>query len=356
MRVLVDAKEMCARSTGLARYERELAARVSQGTDAVLVVRRRAVDDGSASALSGRLVVVSNSWPSLFIDQVVMAVLSWRHRATVIHSLSGRLPMLARRGRRVMTFHEDRASYHIRYPPTGLYARSAAPFQLYIERRSLVRADKVLAISAVSAAAAVSLGAEPSHVEVCHHGVSAAFCPGGRQKLHHKSSEDEVLTLASGDPRDDLDYVLEAVRPLRHRLSVVIAGSVPEKVAQHYLSESSRQGVRMRFLGEVSDEQLATLYARCLSYLHPSTFEGFGLAVVEAMACGAPVIARPSAAITEVAASYATVARRPTDATTALRELLDHPGMRTTLSTAGQQRARQFTWHAAAAVTLAAYQ
>lgn len=356
MKVLIDAKELCARGTGLARYEREIAARVSQPGSTVLVVRRQAIDDGSASALSGRIVVVPNGWPSVVIEQLVMSLLSWQYRASTVHALAGRLPLIARRGHRVVTFHEDRNDYYEQFPARGFYMRCAARVQMYIERRSVARADRVLAISGVSAAAAVSLGAEPTRVEVSHHGVSDAFRPSAGEGGMEKATSAQVLVLASRDPRDDLQYVLQAVTPLRQRLGVTIVGRLPEASIQTLGGEALRLGVRMRFLGEVSDEQLAALYSQCLSYLHPSAFEGFGLAILEAMACGAPVIARPSPALAEVAAQTATVAPSPTDATKALLELLDRPELRIALSSAGQQRARLFTWEAAARVTLAAYQ
>lgn len=363
MTVLIDAKELRARATGLARYEREIAARVSKHSDTVLVIRRQTLHDGSAAMLSGRRVIVPNCWPSVVIEQLVMPLLSWRHRATVIHALASRLPLIARHGRRVVTFHEDRKSYYDRYPAVGLYSRWAARVQLYVERWSVARADTVLAISSVSAAAAISLGAEQTRVKVAHHGVSDAFHPNRNRPFisdgPSRSDEiplPEVLIVASGDPRDDLDYVLQAVRPLRERLSVTVVGRVPKSSTGPYLRLASSQGIRLRFIGEVSDEQLAALYSHCLSYVHPSTFEGFGLAVVEAMACGAPIIARPSPALIEVADQHATLAPDPADATFALRELLDIPEKRTALSAAGRQRAMRFDWDIATELTLAAYQ
>lgn len=354
MKVLMDAKEVCARATGLARYEREIAARVSRRASTVLVVRRQAIEDGSVSALSGRLVVVPNFWPSVLVEQVVMPLLSWRHRPSAVHSLAGRLPLITRGGRRVVTFHEDRNAYYARFPPQGVYSRWAARVQLYVERRSTVRADRVLAISAVSAAAAVKLGAEPARVEVVHHGVSDVFLAPTPQEMSETAGH-QVLVLASGDPRDDLQYVLQAVTPLRERLSVTVVGRVPTGTVEAFQAEATAHGVGVRFLGEVSDERLASLYSHCLGYLHPSTFEGFGLAVVEAMACGAPVIARPSAALTEVAGPYATLAPHPADASAALLELLDRPESRTASSAMLRDRARQFTWVTAATRTLSAY-
>jgi glycosyltransferase involved in cell wall biosynthesis len=350
VKVLVDAKELSSGATGLARYEREIGARVSRAVPAVVVVRRRAVDDGSAAALSARLVVVPDRWPSVVVEQVVLPTVSWWHRTSTLHALAGRFSRWARPGRRVVTFHEDRATYHARFPPTGAYARWAARVQTAVDRRSLRTADTVLAVSTASATAAVALGAPAHRVRVVHHGVSAAF-----RQARVRPASGEVVVLASGDPRDDLDYVLDAVAPLGAWLTVTVVGHVPADLARRHRDAAARRGVRLRFVGRIPDAELARRLAGCLCYLHPSTFEGFGLAVVEAMACGAPVVARPSAALQEVAAGCAHTADTAAEATAALRDLLDRPALRTALGSAGRARTERFDWDAAARATAAAY-
>ena len=109
--------------------------------------------------------------------------------------------------------------------------------------------------------------------------------------------------------------------------------------------------------GRVDDEELAALYrgARCLVF--PSLYEGFGLPVIEAMACGTPVVTSRGGATEEVAGGAALlVAPGDGDALTdALAHLLGDESARRTLSEAGRARAATMTWEATGRATLAAY-
>ncbi|CAJ0690641.1 D-inositol-3-phosphate glycosyltransferase [Ralstonia mannitolilytica] len=109
--------------------------------------------------------------------------------------------------------------------------------------------------------------------------------------------------------RKCLDSIIEAFgRVARERsdLRLVMAG----KKGDHYdalVALARRAGVadRVDFVGMISDEEKRDHYRRCLAYVQPTLFEGFGHAIGEAIACGAPVITSPSGAVPEVAGTYA---------------------------------------------------
>jgi glycosyltransferase involved in cell wall biosynthesis len=99
----------------------------------------------------------------------------------------------------------------------------------------------------------------------------------------------------------------------------------------------------------VPKDELVRLYQQAACFVFPSRYEGFGLPIVEAMACGTPVAAFPDAAVREVAGDAAVLGENVTESVrTALAE-------RERLAEAGLERARQFTWEEAARRTAAVY-
>src|SRR4029077_20002666 len=109
--------------------------------------------------------------------------------------------------------------------------------------------------------------------------------------------------------------------------------------------------------GYLGDAELCALYSSCRAFVYPSIHEGFGLPPVEAMSCGAPVVASNTSAVAEVTAGAA----RLVDPTNkyelgqALVEVLREEGLRSELIAAGQTRASQFSWNRSAALTLEVY-
>jgi glycosyltransferase involved in cell wall biosynthesis len=101
--------------------------------------------------------------------------------------------------------------------------------------------------------------------------------------------------------------------------------------------------------GYVSKDELVRLYQQAACLVFPSRFEGFGLPIVEAMACGTPVAAFPDAAVREVAGDAAVLGE---DVTEAVRIALAE---RERLTAAGLERARAFTWEETARKTAAVY-
>jgi alpha-1,3-rhamnosyl/mannosyltransferase len=99
----------------------------------------------------------------------------------------------------------------------------------------------------------------------------------------------------------------------------------------------------VRLLGFVSDAELAALYAGATAFAYPSTYEGFGLPVLEAMAAGVPVVAADAGALPETCGGAARLAP-PEGVTAALVALLGDDAERARLRAAGLERARGFTW------------
>jgi glycosyltransferase involved in cell wall biosynthesis len=168
-----------------------------------------------------------------------------------------------------------------------------------------------------------------------------------------------VLFVGTVQPRKNLERLAEAMTAvvnagLPHRL--VIAGKrgwLADRVEARIAGSPHRD--RIRFLGYVADEDLAALYSGADAFCLPSLYEGFGLPVLEAMACGVPVVAARSSALPEVAGEAALLVD-PSDAAAigdGLRRVLTDEPLRRELTNRGLERAVQFTWERAGTATIA---
>lgn len=170
-----------------------------------------------------------------------------------------------------------------------------------------------------------------------------------------------VLTVSRVDPRKNHVAVLAAFERLAaagfpHRW--IVAGP-PGFRAEDFESALARSPVRARVEWRrfASERELAQLYAQCSAFLFPSFDEGFGLPPLEAMACGAPVVAGRSGSLPEVLGDAADlVDPRDVDALfETTRALLANPDLARARSLAGREHASRFTWRACAEATRAAY-
>jgi glycosyltransferase involved in cell wall biosynthesis len=131
-----------------------------------------------------------------------------------------------------------------------------------------------------------------------------------------------------------------------------LTGSVVDTIHKLGLDRS------VKVLGYVPDEDLPPLYSAATAFVYPSLFEGFGLPVVEAMACGTPVVASTAPALCELAEGAAVLVD-PLSADSiaeGIRMVLSNASERARLSRAGLERASAFTWEATARRTLETYE
>jgi glycosyltransferase involved in cell wall biosynthesis len=150
----------------------------------------------------------------------------------------------------------------------------------------------------------------------------------------------------------------QLVRENRFPHSLVLAGK--DTWFSPKVREAARQsGIasRIHFTGFVSDDDLLYLYNACDAFVFPSLYEGFGIPVLEAMACGRAVCASNTSAVPEVADGAAILfdPRSVADIARSLRDVLIDAELRARLERLGQQRAAHFHWHASAAQTLDIY-
>ena len=228
----------------------------------------------------------------------------------------------------------------------------------WVVPRSLRRADALVAVSENTAADLVELfGVDPERITVAHHGVSPRYRPLAPGDLDEARSrlglpERYLLFVGTIEPRKNVLTLLEAWATLPGRPPLVIAGGWGWR-CEAERARVERLGEGVRVLGEVDPADLPALYNLAACLLHPAWYEGFGLTVLEAMACGTPVICSDTSSLPEVAGDAAVLVPpgEPERWREAVERVLREPGVAAEMRRAGVLRAAGFTWDRAAEIT-----
>jgi glycosyltransferase involved in cell wall biosynthesis len=196
-------------------------------------------------------------------------------------------------------------------------------------------ADLVFANSSFTAGDVVErLGMSAERVRVAHPGVKPVFTAEGQAS---DLGRPYVLTVATLEPRKNLQTLVEAHRRLGAPYLLAVAGGTG------WGDQPELRGPDVVRLGFVPDEELARLYRGAAVAVYPSRFEGFGMPIVEAMACGAPVVASAHASMDE-AAGEAAVRASPDDPDAIAAAIEDAAARRGDLAARGLSHAAAFTW------------
>jgi len=171
-----------------------------------------------------------------------------------------------------------------------------------------------------------------------------------------------LLFVGTIEPRKNLPVLLKAFHELlqttTHLPQLIMCGGNGWKYEEVYrLVNELKLNDKVRFLGYVRDEELPALYSSAECFLYPSSYEGFGLPPLEAMACGTPVITSNASSLPEVVGDGG-LTHSPDDyrkLTALIAQMLSEAGVRAHYRQAGLERARVFSWDRAARETQALY-
>ena len=281
-------------------------------------------------------------------------------QTALYHATEHLLPRTA--GPSLLTVHdlifERYPEHHTRR--NVLYLRAALP-------RFVHAAQAIIAVSEHTRRDIVTYYGAPSHkIHVIHEGIDARFAPAldseiARVRAAWSPDRPWLLMVGTLEPRKNHAAALHALRRLRdegfpHRLLVVggegwLFAPVIALVNELGLAND------VTFTGYLPDADLPPLYSGADAVLMPSLYEGFGFPLLEAMACGAPVVASNASSLPELAGDAALLVA-PADyegLAHAVRLLLTQPALADTLRTRGIERSRAFTWARCAAETTALY-
>lgn len=364
-RIAIDARMVSYRQGGIASYTRQLAAALApilheRGDQFIVGHAHRGSDILAADThASGPRLLTP---PHHRLERWTLPLEWLRARCDLLHSPDF-LPVHPGPWRTVITVHD---LDFVRHPE-----RLTPEAQRYYGRIgwAVHHADAIIAVSRATRDDLITLtGAPPSRITVVHEAADARFRPRDPAKAQPQDNlfvsgvripSPYFLFVGTIEPRKNIDMLLDAYAGYRQSMPdgahFVFAGAEGWKSATTVARLKSEPGVT--WICPADPDDLVALYHGATALLLPSWDEGFGLPVVEAMACDTPVAVSTAAALVEIAGDAALVV--PPDDPLAWRALMTalatDATLRATQRARGIRRAACFSWERAARETVAVY-
>lgn len=299
--------------------------------------------------------------------RIFLGTLAHRTGASLLHLTDPYGTPIDQRLRRIVTCHDLIPLLFANEYFAGI--PGARRLQLARDRARYRTATRIIAISESTKRDLVEhVGVDPERVDVVHHGVdhqrfTDATEPGEAEEVARFVGfrGPFLLYVGAGDARKNLPTLIRAYRAaaLEDDVRLVLAGPLSARqrarVARAIASHGVQSSVDVR--GYVGDDWVPALYRQCLAFIFPSAYEGFGLPVLEAMACGAPTVTSRCSALSEVAGDAALTIAKPDvePLAEAMRRVVSDSDLRTSLRARGPTWARGFTWQRCAEQTVQCY-
>jgi glycosyltransferase involved in cell wall biosynthesis len=284
-----------------------------------------------------------------------------RRHAALLHSPHYTSPLLCPCPR-VVTVH-DLTFFLL---PERFKATRRLPYQLATRAASRFASRVIVPSESTAADLRRVLGTSPLKIAVTPEGASPDFHPVESSHAAAVASKyglkpGYLLSLGTQEPNKNRNAIIQALATLAGegrdlQLAVVGGGGWRTETEREQIE---RLGLtpRIHYTGYVAQEDLAAIYSAASVFLFPSLHEGFGLAALEAMACGTPVVTSNTSSLPEVVGDAALLVdpRNPSELAKAVARILDEPELAQKLRIAGPQRAAQFTWEACGRKTITVY-
>jgi len=360
MKIGIDGTRGINKKAGIGRYTRNLAYEMARmdGTDAAFLftaVRQKHAKDKEIKRLIGKRRYVFKSipgeWKNALWGWPISIADIWLRGVDLWHAPSIWEAPLSTRRKLVATIH-DLTPFLF----SDLRGEKVSRNQQKRTIRVAKRADRLICISQSTADDLVKFVPEAKgKISIVPLGVEDRFCP-----LPYVKKEKIILTVGTVEPRKNLILLFRAFLALpmslqkEYKIWVVGARGWRESST---LNVAEALGDKVEFLGYVNDQKLVEMYNHAEVFAFPSLYEGFGLPLLEAMACGLPIVANKISSVPEVVGDAAMLLRDDAESWSAgLARVLTDANLRSKMRLAGLRRVKQFTWQKMAQETVKIYQ
>jgi len=270
-----------------------------------------------------------------------------RRTVNVFHDLAYQLPLftLAGNTRRVVTIH-DLAPFL--FPETNTFRYGV--YWRWMTRASVARADRIVAVSNFAAGEIRErFGLDEASVTIIHSAIDPVFRPA--PESIERQGRPYIVVVSNFEPRKNLDGLLRAFDRLVHNrnldIDLLVIGSMGWKNERVYKELSARRlADRVIFAGYVERNQMISAYHSAELAVVPSKYEGFGFPLLEAMACGVPVVSSNASSLPEIGGDAPEYVDPEDDEAMAdsIYKVLDGSVMRREMIARGLKRAAEFSW------------
>ena len=343
MKILVNLVFVPKEPTGLANYSLSLLKYLSLPDVEILSSRtyKNLTNDFGIKGHFRRLWWTQSTLPKIYQKQ----------RAGLIFSPIPEAPLFTK-CRFAVTVHD---LIPLRFPQW--FSKAQIFYCRYYLRQVLHQADRIFCNSLTTAKDVQHFLDVPEKKLV----ITPLGCDHDQFQFLDLPTSNYFLYIGRGNPHKNVDRLIRAFAQLPQVKNQIknyelwLAGSFDSRYTPRLQQLATELGIQtqVKFLDYVPDRELPILINRAIALVFPSLWEGFGLPVLEAMACGTPVITSNLSALKEVAGEAAILVNpyATAEITSAMQDLLVDQGLRSYLSDRGLARAKQFTWQKTATAT-----
>jgi glycosyltransferase involved in cell wall biosynthesis len=365
-RIALDLRFWRSDTAGVGRYSRNLLKElVSLDTEFefTAIINKDCESEFSLEAPNLKKLIVDIPIFS-YAEQLEFLSLLNKEKFDLVHFTHFTHPVLYRRPF-VVTVHDMIMHLH----PTGAQQRSLLRKLAYRwDVRDCKRADRIIVPSQATKEDLVQmLGFSKEKIVVTPEASEEKFMPASSETIKalrqkYNLPERYILFVSRWERYKGLPVLIEAFSEISKdipNLGLVIAGKPskqnPEIAA--LVQEAQKQELNIITPGFISDDELPTFYSGASVYVHPSLYEGFGIMILEAFGCGAPVVTSNVSSLPEVVGDAGLLVdpKDTRDVALKIRQILADPQLAEDLRRKGFERVRQYSWRRMAEQTLESY-